>query len=301
MNKLIVPIFSMRSYKTGLYSVLKDGNFQLHLSRAKPGDIICIPFNTSDSEDLLNLFPELFFVQIQYFKNALETREHFWSINTEVINEIFENNNIDVIVTDITGYKGYPVIFNFNITKDSNIKRDYIDKFFDLDVKSVNNSLKTFVLNESQKNELVKGGADGNKIIICKKVINPSVINRLSEGDPIEIDGVFHPFRLSDKCYDFDSVKTYCNLVGVPLYITDPNDTFVNDSEFNIKKIKPSKNEYYRILKSRPWILYNENPEKVFHPGLAEFIYFDADIDCKYKIPDRNDVVIDLGEDVWQT
>ena len=42
--KLIVPIYSMRSYKTGDYSILKDGNFKLQLNRMDwDQDILIIP------------------------------------------------------------------------------------------------------------------------------------------------------------------------------------------------------------------------------------------------------------------
>lgn len=305
MTKLIVPIFSMRSYETGLYSVLKDGNFQLQLSRANVGDVICVPFRSSDLEELQSFFPNHTFVHARYGKNALETRESFWKSNTSVIDAIFEKMNCDMIVTDITGYNGkYPVIFNFNITLDPENPREYIDKFIESDVDSVNRSIRTFVLNECQKDVLVDHGAEAHKIVVSQKVVKPEIIDSYLGKDALEIplgSGIFHPFRISDKCYKFDDVYSYAQSKLRVIFCTDPNDTL------DIKKypgaflFRPTKRDYYRVLLGKPTIVYHENPEKVFHPGLAEFIYFNADIISEYNIPKYEQVVINEGEDVWLT
>ncbi|ADG59988.1 hypothetical protein Acj9p088 [Acinetobacter phage Acj9] len=302
MRKLIVPIFSMRSYETGLYSVLKDGNFQLQLARSMPGDLICVPYDSSDTKELGDLFPNHSFVQLQYPKNALETRETFWSMNQVIVDDICESFNCDMIVTDITGYAGrHKVIFNFNITKDPENPRAYIDKFIDIDVESVNRSFRTFVLNWSQMNYLIQMGADSSKLRISQKVINRDIIDAYLCGyAPINLgSGIFHPFRISDPCYDFDDVYQHAQNRMLTLFVTDPNDTLDKDKYPAAVLFKPNKRDYYRVLASGPTIIYNENPDKVFHPGLAEFIYFGANIICGYNVPKRKDILIDKGLDVW--
>ncbi|BBC78084.1 Hypothetical protein KNT65_gp036 [Escherichia phage EcS1] len=301
MAKLIVPIFSMRSYETGNYAILKDGNFQLQLHRASPGDIICIPKNNDDEEELRELFPEITFCPVWYKDNAYESRKHFWEENWFVIDSLMDYFDCAHLVTDITGYPGKnEVIYNFNITKDREVERYYIDEFIDLDVLSVNQSLRTFVLNKCQKDTLVAYGADEDKIIVSQRVINPDVMQTFSRNtDPIKFKGVFHPFRISDKCYNFKKVIRTCKGLNLDLYITDPNDTY-DASEYNYDKIhliKLNKKEYYRVLKATPVILYNENPEKVFHPGLAELVYFRCNIHSPYNIPKREDIIIE--GDLW--
>lgn len=302
MRKLIVPIFSMRSYETGSYSVLKDGNFQLQLSRAKPGDVICVPFNAWDLKELMALFPGFTFVQVFYGENALDTRSNFWREHTEIIDDIAFAHNCDLIVTDITGYRGqHKVIFNFNITKDPEHPREYIDRFIDIDVESVNSSIKTFVLNQCQADVLIAHGAEASKIVVTQKVINKDIMAAyLSDYAPITLgNSVFHPFRISDPCYRFEDVYKYAESRVMPIFVTDPNDSLDYEKYSGAVLFKPNKRDYYRVLAGRPTIVYHENPEKVFHPGLAEFIFFNANIICEYNLPKREDVIINDGEDVW--
>lgn len=292
-----VPIYSMRSHETGEYAVLKDGNLQLHLNRARPGDIIAVPKNATDVDELRELFPEFEFAPLWYKENAFETRKHFWEENQWVVDSLIEYYDVVGLVTDITGYTGrYPVFFNFNITMNPEKPLFYIDRFIETDVASVNRSISTYVLNQCQKDVLVAHGAQDYKIIVDQKVIRPSVIERYARDlAPIFVEGIFHPFRISDQCYRFGQVVE-CGIVsGQPIYITDPNDSFDRShypEEALIRVFKPSKTEYYQILKGRPHIQYFENPEKVFHPGLAEFIYFNAFISSPYNIPSYDDVVI---------
>lgn len=297
MSAFIVPIFSMRSYATNEYAVLKDGNFQLHLNRANPGDYLTYPRNASDIEECIKLFPEFHFVPLRYEENAYETRKHFWYENEFVVDSLISYYGCTHLVTDITGYDGaYDVWFNFNVTKDPNVPRYYIDEFIEEDVASVNRSALTTVLNQCQLDVLVAEGADASKILVSQRVIRPSVIERYSEGlGPIHVDGIFHPFRISDPCYKFEKVVDIAIASGQALYITDPNESFDRSKypeNAMIRVFKPSKKEYYQILKGRPFIQYFEDPNKVFHPGLAEFIYFNAYISSPYNMPKREDILI---------
>lgn len=302
MSKFIVPIYSMRSYVDNKYAVLKDGNLQLHLNRANEGDIIAVPVESSDLEELEELFPEFKFVPLHYRINAYETRKYFWTENQFVVDSLVDYFDCDELITDITGYRGeHSVLFNFNITMDPNVVRSYIDEFIEIDVESVNFSRYTTVLNDSQKATLVRYGAEPDNIIVTTKVIRPSVIERYAAGlEPIVLDGIFHPFRISDPCYKFEDVLQHCIDTDNTLYITDPNNSFDRKKYSilgNISEIGLSKREYYQVLKSKPEIVYLEDPEEVFHPGLAEFIYFNALINSPYNIPTYDDVVI--KEDVW--
>ncbi|AZU98574.1 hypothetical protein [Acinetobacter phage AbTZA1] len=313
MARMIVPIFSMRSYETRKYAVLKDGNFQLHLHRAQPGDLIAVPFNISDMGDLTYLFPDFKFVQFQYGFNADETRQWFWDWNQSNVDEIMRVYNLDTLITDISGYNGvHNFIFNANISKVSSMPRLYIDKYWDKDLETAKSAIRVFVLNHSQKDEFVANGISADKIVVSQKVVNPSVIERYTkridhdEIQPLGSNVVFFPFRISDPCYDFMGVAKTCAETGNMLVITDPNDTFI-DKKSMLKRMYPNleimeckldKVSYYIVLSQHPTIIYNENPDNVFHPGLGELIYFDANIISDYNIPSIDDILI--TGDVWQ-
>lgn len=295
---LIVPMYSMRSYKTGKYSLLKDGNLQLHLNRHQKGDVIVIPHSLQceDSEELQEYFPDIIFEELCYQENAYKSRKTFWEYNTFMVDSLANFYNCDAIVSDITGYKGtFPVFFNFNITKDPKHPREYIDEFIQEDVDSVNRSIYTTVLNKCQKDVLVSHGALSDKIIVTQEVITPGVPEGYMIGSENQYDWnnkVFFPFRISDSCYNFDYVYTYCDYRKLKLVITDPNDTWDKTKYPNCELLKLSKSDYYYVLASKPTIIYNENPEKVFHPGLAEFIYFKCNIICNNALPKYEDIIV---------
>lgn len=301
--KLIVPIYSMRSYETGKYSLLKDGNLQLHLNRHTDGDIIVVPpqDKCEDLSELRKYFPEIQFISVNYRENAYETRKNFWEYNTFVIDGLIEYCGCDALVTDITGYSGNnKVYFNFNITKDPEVERPYIDEFIYTDVESVNKSAFTTVLNECQKQTLVDYGADPDKIYVNQRVVKPGVPERFLDGhEPIKIKEFFFPFRLSDPCYKFDIAYKVLDSYneGIILRITDPNDTWDKEKHPNCVLSKYTKQEYYAVLKGQPRILYFENAEKVFHPGLGELIYFKCDLISPYKLPKIEDIIV--NEPIW--
>lgn len=310
--KLIVPIYSMRSHETGKYSLLKDGNLQLHLNRHTDGDIIVVPpqDKCEDLSELRKYFPEIQFISVNYSENAYKTRKDFWAYSTFVIDGLIEYYGCDALVTDITGYSGNnKVYFNFNITKDPEVERSYIDEFIYTDVESVNKSVFTTVLNECQKQTLVDYGADPDKIYVNQRVVKPGVPERFLDGhEPIKINEVFFPFRLSDPCYKFD--KVYNELINNTnemfsidtsnmkfFRITDPNDTWDKEKYPQCVLSKYTKQEYYAVLKGRPLIMYEEDPQKVFHPGLGELIYFGCVFRTPYKLPKIEDIIV--NEPIW--
>lgn len=286
MSFLVVPIYSMRSYETGQYSILKDGNFKLHINRMDwDNDYLVVPNNCSDLEEFksLNIINEDRIIEAQYGKNAYETRGTFW-----------QNNNFDeynaTIVTDLPRYKGKnKFINNFNITKDPNNPRWFIDEFIEDDIEAVNNAEKTYVLNQDQKDYLEQCGAKG-KIEVNTKVVSKKYFDKVGiEKRLLPHFDIFFPFRLSDPAYKWNEVKN----LNKTILITDPNDSWDGTGKANIFKNKFTKRQYYGIINSKPKVLYNEDPSKIFHPGLADFIYFGCDIESPYKIPTLEEVLID--------
>lgn len=307
-NKIIVPILSMRSHESGDYALLKDGNLQLHLARASYGDFIVVPKSSVDFDELVQRHRKFTFVQLeQWPENAYETRKNFWAINASVIAQLIKSTNCQYLVTDITGcpIDICDIIYNFNITKDPDLDRPYIDGFLPLDVESVHKSYRTFVLNERQKINLIKAGAPSEKIIVSQRVLDPSNYFGTLWSNNVKVNEIFHPFRISDKCYKFNEVLEYAHRTHQDVVITDPNDSYIGSeyeslaASMNVKVTisKLTKAEYYETLSSRPLILYFEDPNKVFHPGLAELLYFGCRIKCPYQLPNVDDLIV--KGDLW--
>jgi hypothetical protein len=279
-------MFSMRSHVDGKYSILKDGNFQLTMSRVMASDIsiitVSVPRESSDYRDLLNRYSGwaskdsgLSFTKMDYGFNAVDTRLTFWEVNAKFMKAA--ENEYDVLITDITGYEGpLPVIYNFNITKLPELNRPYIDKFFEQDLDSISKSLFTTVLNPRQREYILEVRPD----LIDKIFVNTKCLNkRLTEltftelwPDPV----IFWPFRISDTSYKWEEFLKAFQEQGLhkkyDIVITDPNDS-IKDLPSFVSKIKPTKDEYNRILMSRPKVVMLDDIDTVLHPGTIEFFY----------------------------
>jgi hypothetical protein len=250
-------------------------------------DILIIPKNTSDLDEFLDLdiLPIDQIKTTKYGENAYETRKTFWKENQTFIDAWGLP-----IITDITGYTGSnPFINNFNITKDPEVSRWYIDEFIEVDVNSIKRATMTYVLNQGQKDYL--RNFTSSPIEVNTKVIRKEYFDKVGIEIPKIPDfDIFFPFRISDPAYKFTEVVQ--NNPDKTILITDPNDSYTENYSNVIKK-RFTKREYYGIIYYyKPTIIYNENPEKIFHPGLADFIYFGCDIVCPYNLPTLEDILI---------
>lgn len=290
---LFIPMFSMRSYETGQYAVLKDGNFQLVMARALASDFrfvtVAIPEVCSDYLDLMALYKRkpitnkmISFVKMKYGKNAVETREQFWELNASDI-KLWEMSLLhDLIISDITGYKKHEfgfknIIYNFNITKLPELNRPYIDKFFEQDLKSIEDSLFTTVINPRQREYILEVRPDlMPKIIAHTKVAHERLLPKGMAGTKPNI--IFWPFRISDKAYQFEQFLEAFEEQGLDkdgwiIVVTDPNDTLQTDAPF-VMKVTPSKEQYYQVLSTRPVVVMLDDIDTVLHPGTIEFLYY---------------------------
>jgi hypothetical protein len=312
MKVLWIPIFSMRSYETDMYSITKDGNFQLTLSRILASDFdhitVSIPNMVSDINQYLEMmkmigikFPHknIDYIQLIYGKNAVETRKSFWVNNRD----FFYNESIldyDLVITDITGYSGsmsfdLPFINNFNITKLPNLVRPYIDDFFNIDLVQIKQSIFTTVINKSQKEYITKIDPSlENKIFVYNKLAHEYLLPVNNQINPnIDMSTIFWPFRISDSAYKFNEFiemfeKNNLNL-KYSIIITDPNDTYTLNKNY-IHKIKMSKKQYYETLQNRPIIIMLDNIDDVFHPGTVEFMFYNCNM-----ITFKNSLIIHDG------
>lgn len=306
MNVLFCPIFSMRSYKTGKYSILKDGNFQLTMSRVLASDfdtiMVTVPNDASDFQETLERFKankNVYFVKAKYGENAAQTRTTFWEQN-----EHFETMFVDVLITDITGYPGkIPVIYNFNITKLPELNRPYIDEVFDKDLDSIQQSLFTTVLNPRQREYILECRPDlANKVQVYLKCANETLLPT-GETPLYMLDSmtIFWPFRISDKAYkwvEFIQAFEEQNLQehGWQIMITDPNQSSQNLPKY-VTVLEPTKEQYYRILEGRPIVVMLDEIDTVLHPGTIELMYYGCKVITlpSSLIPHENQIT-DLSE-----
>jgi hypothetical protein len=300
----------MRSYETGKYAITKDGNFQLTLARVMASNFsditICIPEEVSDQKAFMKMFVDGYtyshhltkktkikFQPLKYGVNAVETRQQFWKMNQE----FFYSESIldyDLVITDITGYSGamsydLPFINNFNITKLPELDRPYIDQFFDLDLESIEKSLFTTVINPRQKEYIVEVAphlADKVKVLtkVVSRVMTPRQVKMSRSTYPgIDTNTVFWPFRISDKSYRFEEFLEHfaplalSHSANIRLVVTDPNDTLKQETLDKypfIVKMKPSKEDYYKILEVNPIVVMLDDIDTVLHPGTIEFFEY---------------------------
>lgn len=299
MNVLWIPIFSMRSYDTGKYAILKDGNFQLSLSRILASDFdsitIAVPTDASDFVEFVSRVGAIagdraiYVKPMHYGENAVETRHKFWTLN----HDFFYSElvlDFDLLITDITGYAGtmsydIPFINNFNITKLPELNRPYIDQFFETDIKNMEAALFTTVINPRQREYILEVAPHlKDKVIAYTKVAHTSLMpsdhrTRVFTADQART--IFWPFRISDKAYKWDAFlemfienkldKRY------KIVITDPNDSYKGDHKF-VKKVKMSKQEYYEFLQKKPIVVMLDEIDTVLHPGTIEFFYYGCNV-----------------------
>lgn len=288
MNVLFAPIFSMRSYETGKYAILKDGNFQLTMARVLASDFdrvfVAVPEDSSDLDELTERFkdsPQVYFIEMKYGANAVSTRDFFWIANADMMKNL--EMNFDVLITDITGYSGTkPVVYNFNITKLPELDRPYIDRFFEQDLKSIERSLFTTVINPRQREYILEVRPDLiNKVIVNTKCAHTDLLPKF-DVPAADSKMIFWPFRISDKAYKFAEFMEAFESQGLHedgwhVVITDPNDTIAVTRGY-ISKIKPSKEQYYRILSTRPVIVMLDDIDTVLHPGTIEFFHYGCSV-----------------------
>lgn len=305
----------MRSYETGKYAIMKDGNFQLTMARIIASDFDEITIVLPLKEDIsdfdvfkqhqyqyfkLNAIaaerdaPMVDFVHLKYGANAVETRKTFWDANRD----FFYGEGVldyDLVITDITGYPGamsfdLPFINNFNITKLPELNRPYIDEFFEQDLKSIEASLFTTVINPRQAEYIVEVRPDlKDKIKAYTKVAHEAMLPKFYKTAQFNPFGakssmnrdIFWPFRISDKAYKFEQCMDALVEAGLhrrfKVTITDPNDTFGPELAAKypfVKKKKLSKTEYYEMLNDEPIVIMLDEIDTVLHPGTIEFFHY---------------------------
>jgi hypothetical protein len=284
---LFIPIYSMRSYKTGKYKMLNDGNMARILSKIYSSNVksahVLIPeqYEIEDFEDLNNFVERLkinvTFLQVKcYGENANETRNTLRFINDKELNLLERCNNYDVIISEpnMTTYAlmeskiKSKLIYWCVASKTSEICPWFVEEFADMDYKIAQN-VKTAVLTKTQMFYL-KG----------KSFVDTDFY----KAELFDYKTIFFPFRLSDKSYKakiFRKIIEELKSEGInnfKVLFTDPNNSGIFEEDGTFVKVDSSKDVYLSILKSKPIIPYFEDSNNMLHISIFEFDYYGCKI-----------------------
>jgi hypothetical protein len=233
----------MRSYETGLYDIRSDGNLRSILDiiaelGSKFSTIsITIPLpdqlknGEEDSNWLKSQNPRIRLWSVLYAENALANRKENVAYCSRTYEELvityFKVNNRDHTIFLCPGSPR---------PENPTYSMDEADWFRD----QIDQSTATFFMNE---NQFIReyGGVSEDKIFELKDFVTPRESSSYDAISEISSIGIYFPYRLTDKDYDFENLilNEYPNTV---FGITDPNNSL-------------EKLPYYDKIKSRTVLL----------------------------------------------
>lgn len=312
-NVLMIPVYSTRSYTTGVYDLAADGNVTKFLmkiisSDAKSIDVL-YPQKSVNLDFAINVLKRcgisnVRWIDCEFGKNAHETRMS-GKIFLDKIRDLFVKGfYYDIIISEVDTLAKFCIKNNYEFCNKEN-----------------------FVYWAGSWN------ADGTRwdepghYLANKKIASQVVTPCLLAGQPAIYKGksfydtcdympvffdkatIFFPFRLSDKSYKAEHFLSVVKELAkqrddfVVLY-TDPNDSCLWDNEDKNVFIKVPKNKfvYLSILKGKPIIPFFDNPEVNYHTNIFEFLFYGCDIItfendlCKKKNKGNVTFIKDLQE-----
>ena len=294
MRVLIIPQFSMRSYKTGTYSLLADGNLNLVLHQifnsTKTNEyVITIPkdhvredLEVIKEKILPNFDCKVTFMEIPYGIHADANRtvvprhfDNFSYFEFAYVISYFENLRPDI-----------PWVLKMSMSKIKELDRPYADKHYNSFIEALGHHwlIRADVLNYSQyemvkltdpellKNVNVNEQCLNRKFydILREEFVDQDIVAVLNEVVPD--NALFFPFRISDKAYDFERAS----MLGRPVVVTDPNESLQNPDVIKLTgDLKVLLFSMLELMKTRTDIdipLY-EDCELAVHQLIIEVAY----------------------------
>ena len=279
---LLIPIISMRSYETGLYNLMSDGNVSRIISKLACSDFkkatVLVPQNNCGLYELQKLADRVIgkdkvdFVECDaYGKNAGETRveiKKFMKYLSDDYDVILIEPNL---LTEFLIKQNSPIVSKLvywcPVSATTGFTPQFIEGFADID-KFIAQNIPVAVATKSQKDFLM------GKSFIDKSFYNP---------EPFDYKTIYFPFRLSDPCYHAKEFKqAILNLkdkgYNFKVLYSDPNESGLFDDDNIFVKVPTQKEVYTQILKSKPIIPYLENSNDVLHISICEFIYYQCEV-----------------------
>ena len=278
---LFVPIFSARSYETGIYNLALDGNMARIVSMilmGKPDKVtVLIPKNISNLDVISRQLKgmNVSFIRCDaYGENAYATRMNGLAF-ADFMNNKFGPDDFDVLVLEPNTLLLSDYLLTFRFTKiiywcvasvTSKGTPWFTEKFVDMD-KKIANMFQTECALLTQVEAL--GG------------LSYADEKGFYDASQFDYDTIFFPFRLTDQNYHAEDVKNAIQKLKKMCYdnfkvlYTDVNDSgrFYEDPDTFIK-VPSQKEVYIGILKSKPIIPYLEDTDVLTHINIHEMIYY---------------------------
>lgn len=283
---LMIPVYSSRSYESGVYDMMSDGNTLKYLmkilkSEAKEIDIF-YPRNSKNIECIKELTDKYAKCRVtwlarDYGKNAHETRNMGQKFYDYIMGS---GKQYDLIISEINTLAEIVI----------RSKNKFCDKnnfIYWVGTHNIDGTLwceGDYTLNKNIAQEittacLLKGQPDlyGGKSFYDEYIYDPQYFDKQI---------IFFPFRLSDKCYHAEEFKNVIcelrneNYNNFVVLFTDVNDSHVFDKELinGFIKVPSNKFVYQAILKGRPIIPFLDDMDKNSHSNIFEFRYYGCDI-----------------------
>lgn len=281
---LFIPIFSMRSYVTGIYKLENDGNMARIMSKLIELNYkhatVFIPKLHTDITQFENKLKEykknVTFVESNgYQENAAATRSEY----EEFMNEIFtKDKKYDIIISE-------PNILTYKLVEMQ--KEKQFELIYWCVASITTEGMPWFVSDFSAIDTVI-----AQKVITaCATISQVKALKGKSYVEEFYLPGffdlniIFFPFRLTDRNYKAIEFKKRIeemygnkNLKDFIVLYTDMNDSGIFEDKKPFKKIPSDKELYLAILKSKPIIPYFENEEMLLHISYVEFKYYGCNI-----------------------
>lgn len=295
---LFIPVYSMRSYKTGKYNLTKDGNFMRVLSKAMSCGCahaqILLPTadKIDDVVEMTSMLRELGITKNckvrtpmigNYGCSALETRESTTLLD-ESLRYLIQQADVIVSEPQVTTkqiFDEYNLsdceLIYWTVASVSEQGTPWFVKKFKRADRELACLMPTACVSQGQVTAL------GGKSFLTS-FYNPSLTDE-------EI--IFFPFRLSDPSYRADFMAYIVRRLSretqncFKVFVTDPNDASrTNDIAAdllrcpNVKKIPSDHDILTAILKGKPTIPCFEQLDTVRHISTEEMVYYGCNFIC---------------------
>lgn len=306
---LMIPVYSTRSYATGKYDLLSDGNISKFLmkilySDAKEIDIL-IPINSINLSYVKEITKgmKISWIPSNYGVNAHETR----NMNKEFLNivkRLYGLKKYDYIISEIDSLAYDIAVNNYDFFDKE--KFIYWAGSWNADgtpwYESGHEDVNKTIANNVKTACLLKGQVTlyGGKSFYDECIYKPEIF---------DYKIIFFPFRLSDKSYKLEFFKETIHKLNKEGYknfkvlYTDPNDSHLLDGEDKNIFIKVSSNKfiYQSILKGRPIIPYLDDVNKNYHSNIFEFVYYNCDVIMHTNDIFTNVTFIEKDDELYKT
>lgn len=292
---LFVPIFSARSYETGVYNLMLDGNMARIISKLITSShtyaAVLVPENCTglgivyQQLERAGKSESVSFIKCNcYGENAYETRmngEKFIRfLNSKFRPEGEWNHNLfDVIIVEpntladnldkLTIFPYVKSVYWCVASVTSKGTPWFVEKFAEMD-KRIAQKVETECVLQSQVDAL--GG-----LSYCDH-------NGFYDASAFDYLTIFFPFRLSDKSYHAVEFRDAINSLPqecknrIKVLYTDVNDSGIFKEDEVFIKVPSQKEVYIGILKGKPIIPYLDNSDMITHINIHEFMYYGCEV-----------------------